>query len=103
MGKRKVSEPVEDESVDDDWYKPEVPVEEHEIVPSDPDDVRPFEYGDDGWVYVLHSVNQKKQFAAAKTLQACIRRWVYVLSVNQKKQIAARTLQACIRRMSCTM
>ena len=31
MGKRKLPEPVED-----DWDKPEVPVEAHEIVPSDP-------------------------------------------------------------------
>ena len=69
MGKRKLPEPVED-----DWDKPEVPVAAHEIVPSDPDDYRPLEHGDDGWVYVLHSVNQKKQSAAARTLQAWIRR-----------------------------
>ncbi len=70
MGKRKLNLP---EAVEDDWDKPEVPFEAPEIVPSDPDDYRPLEY-DDGWVYVLHSVNQKKQFAAARTLQACIRR-----------------------------
>ena len=71
MGKRKLNLP---EAVEDDWDKPEVPEEPYEIVPSDPDDYRPLEYGDDGWVYVLHSVNQKKQFAAARKLQACIRR-----------------------------
>ena len=62
MGKRKPSE-----SEEDDWDKPEVPEEPYEIVPSDPDDYRPLEYGDDGWVYVLHNVNQKKRFAAART------------------------------------
>lgn len=71
MGKRKLKLP---EAVEDDWDKPEVPFEAPEIVPPDPDDYRPLEYGDDGWVYVLHSVNQKKQFAATRTLQACIRR-----------------------------
>ena len=71
MGKRKLNLP---EAVEDDWDKPEVPFEAPEIVPSDPDDCRPFERGDDGWVYVLHSVNQKKRSAAARTLQAWIRR-----------------------------
>ena len=99
MGKRKLKLP---EAVEDDWDKPEVPFEAPEIVPSDPDDYRPLERGDDGWVYVFHSVNQKKQFAAARTLQVCIRNVLH--SVNQKKQfVAARTLQACIRRMSCNM
>ena len=99
MGKRKLNLP---EAVEDDWDKPEVPFEAPEIVPPDPDDDRSLEYGDDGWVYVLHSVNQKKQFAAARTLQVCIRNVLH--SVNQKKQFtAARTLQACIRRMSCNM
>ena len=69
MGKRKLPE-----SEEDDWYKPEVPEEPYEIVPTDPDDYRPLEYGDDGWVYVLPSVNQKKRSAAARTLQALIRR-----------------------------
>ena len=68
MGKRKLPE-----SEEDDWYKPEVPVEPYEIVPTDPDDYRPLEYGDDGWVYVLPSV-KKKRSAAARTLQALIRR-----------------------------
>ena len=31
-------------------------------------------YGLGGWVYVLHSVNQKKEFVSTRTLQACIRR-----------------------------
>ena len=69
MGKRKLPE-----SEEDDWYKPEVPEEPYEIVPTDPDDYRPLEYGDDGWVNVLPSVNQKKRSAAARTLQALIRR-----------------------------
>ena len=69
MGKRKLPE-----SEEDDWYKPEVPVEPYEIVPTDPDDYRPVEDGDDGWVNVLPSVNQKKRSAVARTLQALIRR-----------------------------
>ena len=68
MGKRKLPE-----SVEDDWDKPEVPVEQYEIMPPDPDDVRPLKRGMDGWVYVLPSVNQKKRSAAARTLQAFIR------------------------------
>ena len=69
MGKRKLPE-----SEEDDWDTPEVPIEQHEIVPFDPDDVRPLKRGRDGWVYVLPSVNQKKRSAAARTLQAFIRR-----------------------------
>ena len=69
MSKRKLPE-----SEEDDWYKPEVPVEPYEIVPSDPDDYRSLKRGKDGWVYVLPSVNQKKRSAADRTLQDLIHR-----------------------------
>ena len=72
MVKRKSSE-----SVEDDWYKPEESVVHDEVVPSDPDDFRPLVSGDDGWVYVLPSKNQKKRCKAACTLQAFIRRQTY--------------------------
>ena len=72
MGKRKVIETVE--NVEDPWDKLEDPVVYPEQEPGDPDDRTGFRAGEDGWFYVTPSVNDMKRSAAARTLQACIRR-----------------------------
>lgn len=69
MGKRKVIETVEDP-----WDVLDEPVVYPEPAPWDPDDNTGFRAGEDGWFYVTPSVNDMKRSAAARTLQACIRR-----------------------------
>jgi hypothetical protein len=72
MGKRKVIETVE--TVEDPWDILDESVVYPEQAPGDPDDRTGFRAGEDGWFYVTPSVNDMKRSAAARTLQAWIRR-----------------------------
>jgi hypothetical protein len=88
MGKRKVSVPEED-----DWYKPEEPVVYHEVVPTDPDDLRRQVPRADGWVYVLPSKNANDRYKAAYTLQTFIRKKTKKIStVVDKSHSATRKM-----------
>ncbi len=75
MGKRKVIETVETvETFEDPWDKLDEPVVYPEPAPWDSDDNTGFREGEDGWFYTVPSVNDMKRSAAARTLQAFIRR-----------------------------
>ncbi len=78
---------------EDDWYKPEEPVVHHEVVPTDPDDLRRQVPRADGWIYVRPSKNAKKRYKAACTLQALIRRKIKKIStVVDKSHSATRKM-----------